>query len=179
MNLKFRKKIDASKTFLYEVYITDWVIDVEFNRYASLYAFESDTEFEESFSVILNGHLVDTSTTHKKVKKGLYASLRMYGNDSLYVSRARYSKDEDDRTIGRMVYQRFFEAEKKGHFLNAAIYIPLKSYETVLAYLTYKGKACVCLSGSDLQKTEYRGVLRSDIYYVRFRGENDFDSRIE
>lgn len=41
-----------------------------------------------------------------------------------------------------MVYQRFFETKKKGPFLNTVVYIPMKSYETVLAYLTYKGKTC-------------------------------------
>lgn len=75
-----------------------------------------------------------------------------------------------------MAYQRFFETDKKGHFLSARIYIPTKSYETLLAYLTYKGKASVSLTGTDLQKTEYRGVLRSDIYHIRFFSENNFDS---
>jgi hypothetical protein len=143
------------------------------------FASESDVEFEESVSIILNGHLVDASRDQKKLSRGLLASLRIYGNDSLYEARGRYSIDKDDRTIGKMVYQRFFETEKKGHFLSARIYIPTKSYETVLAYLTYKGKACVSLSGTELQKTEYRGVLRSDIYYIHFRGEKGFDSRIE
>lgn len=180
MNLKFRKKIDHSKTFMYDIFVDDWTIDVEFNRYASMFARESDREFEESYSIILNGHIVDTSSgEHKKLQKGLFASLCLYGNDSIYDSRGQFGIDEDQRTIGRMSYQRFFEREKKGHFLNASIYIPTKSYETVLAYLTYKGKACISLSGTDLQKTEFRGVLRSDIYYIHFRGENAFDSRIE
>ena len=173
---KFRKEIDHSKTFFYDISITDWTIDVEFNRYASICSFESDVEFEESFSIMLKGYLVDTGSVHKKLEHGLLASLRIYGNDSLYKSRGRYSINEDDRTIGTMVYQRFFEREKKGHFLNASVYIPTKSYETVLAYLTYKGKACISLSGTELQKTEFRGVLRGDIYYVHVRGENDCNS---
>ena len=179
MNLKRRKNIDFSRTFLYELFISDWTINVEFNHYASICAWESDQEFEESISIILKGHLVDTNKKHKKLKKGLFASLRIYRNDSLYESRGQYSIDNDDRTIGQMAYHRFFEREKKGHFLNASIYLPTKSYETVLGYLTYKGKACVSLSGTELQKTEYRGVLRSEIYYIQLQGEDGFDSRIE
>lgn len=176
MTLKLRKKIDRSKTFVYDAYITDWAIDVEFNHYASMCPWESDVEFEESCSVILNGHLLDTSSDNKKLNKGLLVSLRIYGNDSIYNSRGQYSIDQDDRTIGRMAYQRFFETEKKGYFLSAGIYIPTKSYETLLAYLTYKGKACVSLTGIDLQKTESRSVLRNDIYHIRFRGEDCCDS---
>lgn len=91
MNLKFRKKIDYSKTFLYDIYVTEWTINVELNHYASMCAFESDVEFEESFSITLNGHLVDTGREHKKLKKGLSVSLRIYGNDSLY--------DSEDSTL--------------------------------------------------------------------------------
>lgn len=179
MNLKLRKKIDFSKTFLYEMLIDDWGIDVKFNHYASMCAWESDREFEESISIVLQGHLVNTNRTHKKLKRGLFVSLRIYANDSLYQSRGQYLIDKDDRTIGRMSYQRFFEKKKKGHFLNASIYIPTKSYETVLAYLTYKGEAYISLSGTELQKTEYRGVLRSDIYYIQFRGQDYFESSIQ
>ncbi len=175
MGIRRRKKIDHSKTFSYYIFIDDWTIDVEFNRYASLFAGEDDREFEESSSLILNGHLFEDYREHKKLKKGLFTSLHIVGNDDLYEKRHLFSVDENDRRIGRMSYQRFFVREKKGHFLNAWIYIPTKSYETLLAYLTYKGKACVSLSGTDLQKTEIRGVLRSDIYYIHFRGADGFD----
>lgn len=175
MTLKFRQKVDHTKTFVYQVYVTEWTIDVEFNHYASRWPYESDVEFEESCSIILNGHLIDTSSDNTKLNTGLIVSFRIYANDSLYDSRGQYSIDQADRTIGRMVYQRFFETEKKGHFLSASIYIPTKSYETVLAYLTYKGKVCVSLTGTDFQKTEYRSVLRSDIYHIWFRGEYGSD----
>jgi hypothetical protein len=124
MTLKSRQKIDQSKTFEYQIHVNDWAIDVEFNHYASRWPFESDVEFEESCSIILNGYLVDTNSDSKKLNMGLLASLRIYANNSLYDSRGQYSIDQDDRTIGRMVYQRFFETEKKGHFLSARIYIP-------------------------------------------------------
>lgn len=179
MSYKRQKKIDPSKTFSYYLFIDDWSIDVEFNRYASIFAREYDREFEASSSLILNGHLFINDREHKKLKKGLFTSLHIVGDDDLYEKKGMYSIDENDRTIGRMSYQRFFEREKKGHFLNAWIYIPTKSYETVLAYMTYKGKACVSLSGTDLQKTEIRGVLRSEIYYIHFRGADGFDGMSE
>lgn len=179
MDFKSRKNIDHSKTYMYDIFINDWTIEVEFNHYASLFARESDVEFEESVGITLNGHLVGAHREHKKLTTGLLASLRIYGDDSLYAARGQYSIDESDRRIGRMVYQRFFESEKKGHFLNASISIPTRSYETLLAYLSYKGKACVSLSGTDLQKTEFKSVLRSDIYFIRFRGEKGFDASFE
>ena len=61
------RKADNSKTFCYEFYINSWSIDVEFNRYASVFSYESDHEYEESFSVVLDGHLVYTSATNKKM----------------------------------------------------------------------------------------------------------------
>jgi hypothetical protein len=93
MTVKLQKKIDRSKVFVYDAYITDWAIDVEFNHYASMCPFESDVEFEESCSIILNGHLVDTSNGNKKLIRGLLVSLQIYGNDSIYKSRGQYSID--------------------------------------------------------------------------------------
>ena len=110
------------------------------------------------------------------MKNRLFASLIIEGVDFWYDSQRRTDREISDRSIGRLVYQRYFERLRKGHFLHGKIYVPKKSYETLLAYLAYKGKACVRMSGTDMQKTEFRGVLRSHIYYIKFKGEEHFDS---
>lgn len=171
--------MNPSKTFIYEFSFTDWDIDVEFNHFASMTAWESDIEFEEAYSILLKGHMTYSSCDNNKIKYGLYSELKLKGVDFWYEPRSRFT-DEEDRSIGRTVYHRYYESEKKGHYLDSVVYLSRKSYQTVLGYISNKGALSIQLSGEALKKAEdMRGVLRSDIYYINIKGDKGFGRYFE
>lgn len=156
MNVERRRKRNFENEYRYEVSVTDWHVNVDFNDYAYINVLDRG-EFEESFYMVLEGRI--SSTMSKKCKKDMAAEIVIYPSDVWY---NRQGLKDDLHTIGRMHVERANSYSYKEKTLCFIVNIPTKSYENIRDYMTYQGKASVLLVGTELN----RG--KGDIYYISF-----------
>jgi len=151
-----RRRRNYENEYRYDVSVTDWYVNVEFNDYAYI-CVPDRTEFEESYYIVLEGRIF--STMSKKCKKNMAAEIVIRTSDIWY---NRQRLRDNLHTIGHMQVERANSYSYKEKTLCFVVNIPTKSYENIRDYMTYRGKASILLVGTELN----RG--KGDIYYMSF-----------
>jgi hypothetical protein len=151
-----RRRRNYENEYRYEVSVTDWYVNVDFNEYAYSNVLDRP-EFEESFYMVLEGRI--SSSMSKKCKKDMAVEIILHACDVGY---NRQRLRDDLHTIGRMLVERANSYSYKENTMCFVVNIPTKSYENIRDYMTYKGQASVLLVGTELN----RG--KGDIYFMSF-----------
>jgi len=140
----------------YVVSVMDWYVNVSFNDYDFIRLIDGE-EFEESIYVVLEGRI--TSTTSKKCKRYMQAKVSIHSSDVWY--NKEMLRDEQ-HTIGKMEIVKAYSCLEKEDTLYIRVSVPMKSYENIRDYLTYKGKALISLIGTELN------WRKGEIYTLEF-----------
>ncbi len=133
-------------------------MNVSFNDYAYINIFDMQ-QFEEKIYMVIEGEIIDSDS--KKLKTGQESQIVLHPAE--YWDN-RMNIREDTETIGdiAMVKQQYDDISK--NVLMFRMSVPVKSYENIRAYLTYKQRGEMHIIGTDLK---YR---KGEIYYFRFSG---------
>lgn len=147
---KRRRKPDHE--YIYEVDITSWDANIAFNEYAYINIFDREP-FTEKIYITLNGAV--SLTTSKKIKKGMDAQVVLHPTNSW----EKYNWDERELPVGDFIIQ------NNPELLIARISIPIRSYELIRSYLTYKAQGRIELVGTEINRRN------AEIFYVGFNSK--------
>ncbi|MFA7275879.1 MAG: hypothetical protein WC043_03650 [Pseudobdellovibrionaceae bacterium] len=156
-----RLKRDPARQFLYEIAVNNWQIDASFNDFAYINIFDRE-QFEETIRLEMTGVISYCST--KKLKKGQQkVKVLLFPSDHWY---HRNQIVEGAEVIGEIKLTKLPEDEHtKDRTLLVKVSLPIKSYENIRSYLSYKGTGVVEVVGQEINRGE------ADIYYFKFRGK--------
>ncbi|MEE9215224.1 MAG: hypothetical protein V3U54_10600 [Thermodesulfobacteriota bacterium] len=139
-----RKRRKTDQQCIYDISVDDWSVCVRFNDYAYINVFDRE-EFEEHICMILEGCI--TSTTSKKLKKILASRVILHPGDFWY---EKEKLRDDLHIIGNAAIMKANTFDDKEDTLYFWVNVPTKTYENIKDYLIYKGKAKICLVGTEL-----------------------------
>lgn len=154
------KRRNSDNQYSYDVLVMDWHVNVSFNDYAYINLFDSE-KFEERIFMVMEGWVASTSS--KKCKKDLAARVIIQPSDFWY---DKHILRDNLHTIGNMEIHSanlLLEQEMTIYFRAS---VPTKSYNSMMGYLTHKGKALVRLVGTELYRR------KGEIYYIAFEKQS-------
>jgi len=147
-----KRRRNYDNEYRYDITVTSWEAHVSFNDYAYINIFDCEP-YQESAYISLCGTLASTGS--KKLKKGTPAEVVLHPTTSY----ERFDWEKRDLPIGDVIIK------LNPKTLIARIRIPMRSYDLIKSYMSYKPTGEIDLVGTEISRR------RADIFYLCFNSK--------